>query len=478
MDMRKLIDLIETPEEIRAAIIDKVDKIPNEPDLQDVLRFTNKFALKKDVQAFSTGRNYKDRVTDVFLQALANADIDSNTVNKFLNKLTTDGILNEKLLLTPGQVHSYSQLIDPEWQGIFNKIKGELFEKLSGKIGEMGDVGKGEYLLDIISQHVKRRGAPGDLDVDGTKVELKAGENGRIGPAGSQALVGRFPEFWNAVKHLVPKKAGLIPKDSTALGKMFNLKMNMGSFTAFFENSKNVKFALGKALKMHFPNYDVSSIANSVVDGNGNIDGKKLKEEMLRAAFSSYRADKGFDGIIVMDENVTKFLYIGSEDQMIDSAKYVTVKFPSWVEQQSNCMKVTLNTGRAKVDAPEVQTPVGTPGVSNQASANFESSIEKFAQELANTYNISDPTVIGTITTMTMDAYMQGMPPNKIVGMLKKNIPELAGPKKEPADQPEDQPVEIASTAPATPAPGIGRQTRQSPQTAQTIEPIRPRRPG
>lgn len=432
----KIKDVIEDAEQVRAAIIDKVEKIPDEPDLMDVLKFTNKFALKKDVKAFTKTRNYKDLVSDVFLQALANAEIDSDTVNRFLQKLTTDGILNEKMLLTPGKVHSYSQLIDQEWQEVFNKIKGELFEKLSGKIGEMGDVGKGEYLLDIISQHVKRRGAPGDLDVDGTKVELKAGENGRIGPAGSQALVGRFPEFWNAVKHLVPPaKAKLIPEDSTELGKMFNLKIHMGSFTNFFENAKNVKFALSKALSMHFPNYNTKSIANSVVDGSGNIDGYKLKEEMLKAAFSSYSAAKGFDGIIVMDEEVTRFLYIGDEDQMVNSSRYMTVKFPSWVEQQSNCMKVTLNTGPSKVEAPDVQVPMGIPGQSDESSRAFEDSIEKFAQELASAYHISDPAVIGVITSITMDAYLEGVDPKKIIGILKKQVPELSAPKKPKAEK-------------------------------------------
>ena len=468
----KIKDVItEDAEEVRAAIIDKVEKIPDEPDLKDVLRFTNKFALKKDVKAFTKTRNYKDLVSDVFLQALANADIDSATVNKFLQKLTTDGILNEKLLLTPGAVHSYSQLIDQEWQEVFNKIKGELFEKLSGKIGEMGDVGKGEYLLDIISQHVKRRGAPGDLDVDGTKVELKAGENGRIGPAGSQALVGRFPEFWNAVKHLVPPaKAKLIPSDSTELGKMFNLKIHMGAFTNFFGDAKNVKFALSKALSMHFPNYNTKSIANKVVDGSGNIDGYRLKDEMLKAAFVSYRAAKGFDGIIVMDEEVTKFLYIGDEDQMLQSSKFMTVKFPSWVEQQSNCMKVTLNTGRAKIDVPDVQVPIGVPGQSDQSSQEFETKIEDFAQSLAAAHHITDPAVIGTITTITMDAYMQGIEPKKIINILKKEVPELSTPKK-----PTVAKTTPADATPAEPEPvSDSDELNKLKKNAGIVSPVKP----
>ena len=97
--------IIEDAEEIRAEIINKVEKIPDEVDLKDVLRFTNRYSLRGDVKAFSKARKYKDFVSDMFLQALANADIDADTVNKFLNKLNTDGILDEKLLLEIARTH-------------------------------------------------------------------------------------------------------------------------------------------------------------------------------------------------------------------------------------------------------------------------------------------------------------------------------------------------------------------------------------
>lgn len=465
--------IVEDAEEIRAAVIDKVNKIPDEADLRDVLKFTNKFAFKKDVQAFAKVRNYKDLISDTFLTALANAEIDSDTVNKFLTKLNSDGILNEKLLLTPGKVHRFSQLIDPEWQSVWNQIKGELFEKLAGTIGDLGYVGKGEYLLDIVSQKVKRRGAPGDLDVDGTKVEIKAGKNGRLGPAGSQPLVGRFPEFLNKVKHLVSEeKLAQIPEDgSTELGMMFNIKENMSGFSRFFENPKAVKFALNKALSMHFPNYATQSIANQVVDGSGNIDGTKLKQEMLRAAFSSYKAAKSFDGVIVMDESVTKFLYIGSEDDIATAAPFLSVSYPSWVEQQGNCIKVTLTMSSGKISAPDVQLPLNVPGQKDDASQNFENQIEEFIKLLAAEYNITDPATIGAMTTITMDAYMQGIEPKQIINLLRKEFPQLNAPKK-----PKTQ---AAAETPAEPDPAVDtNELDKIKKNAGITTPTKPTKPG
>lgn len=358
-DIRKLINIIEniehlgeTPEQVRSEIETKIEKIPDEGDLRDVLKFTNRYTIKGDVTKFATLRNYKDMVSGVILQALADADINESDVKKFLKKLSKDGILNSGLLLTPRKVHSYEDLIDPAYKNIFNSIKVDLFQKIYGKMGEMGDVGKGEYMLDIISPTVNRRGAPGDLDINGTKVELKAGENGRLGPAGSMSLAGRFQrEFLPVVKKLMPNKVRLITSPTE-----FNLKQNMSYFSEFFETAKNVKAALTVMLQMHYPDYNVKQIVDAVVDGSGNINGQKLKEQMLKASYSSYKDAKDFDGVIIMDSAITKFLYIESPDDIVAVAGSVNVAFPSWTDQQSNCMKITLSKGGRSIGTGDKTT--------------------------------------------------------------------------------------------------------------------------
>jgi hypothetical protein len=334
-------ELDEAPDDVRQAIQQRVEKIPDETDLLDVLKYTRKYSLKKDVEKFTTLRDYKDTVSSVFLKALADAELPDTQIKKFLKKLAADGILDEKRLMTPRQVHTTKDIIDDAYENVFDAIKTPVFRDISGKIGEMGDVGKGEYLLDILSPSVNRRGAPGDLDVNGVKVELKAGENGRIGPAGSQSLAGRFQrEFVPVLNKLMPRKK--IP-DPTA----FNPKLNMSDFTDFFEgDAKKVKTALAYMLEMHYPEgVDVKKIANTVVDSGGNINGQQLKREMLAASYQVYRDAKEFDGIIVMDKDITKFLYIGSADDARAVADSLVVSFPSWTDTQGNAMKITLAKG-------------------------------------------------------------------------------------------------------------------------------------
>ena len=331
----------ETPAEVRDQIEQKIGQIPDETDLRDILKFTNRYSIKKDVFSFADARKYKDIVSKTLLRALADADIAEDEVKDFLYVLSGPGILNHELLLTPGKPHSFESIIDSEFRGIFDKIKVDLYRDISGKIGEQGDVGKGEYLLDIMSPQVNRRGAPGDLDVNGTKVELKAGENGRLGPAGSISLVGRFErEFVPILNQLMPDKVGqpLKPTD-------FNPKQNMSTFSAYFDSADKVKAALTAMLQMHYPGYNVEEITDAVVDASGNINGQELKKQMLKASFTEYKKEKEFDGIIIMDNDVTKFLYVGSPEDMANSAGYVNPSFPSWTDTQSNAMKVTLAKG-------------------------------------------------------------------------------------------------------------------------------------
>ena len=367
-DLRKFINIVsEDPDTVRNQIEKRINKIPDESDLSDILKFTNRYGIKKDVDKFASLRQYKDMVSSVFLQALADANIPDAKVKKFLAQLSGAGILNEKLLLAPRKVHNYTDLIDPAYKDTFDAIKVDLFQKISGKIGEMGDVGKGEYMLDIISPNVKRRGAPGDLDIGGIKIELKAGKNGRLGPAGSQALVGRFArEYAPIIQKIQPDVP--VPTDSNSISEIFNPKLNMSSFGEFFGNdSKKVKLALKAMLKMHYASSVGDKIADAVVGGNGVIDGNLLKQEMLRASFDAYKGQKEFDGVIIMDSEVTGFLYIGSGDDMAAVANQLSVQFPSWVDTQGNAMKVTLSgtalkgARRASAAASAPAAPVAAP---------------------------------------------------------------------------------------------------------------------
>lgn len=469
--LRKLINILsEDPQELRQEIDKRVQKIPDESDLKDILKFTNKYSIKKDVEQFSSIRDYKGLVSSIFLEALANADFSDIEVKKFLNKLSNDGILDEKKLLTPRKLHSYAELIDKEFQPMFNAIKLDIFEKIAGKIGEKGDVGKGEYMLDIISTVVNRRGAPGDLDIDGTKVELKAGQNGRLGPAGSQAIVGRFArEFAPQIQKLQPNKQ--VPTDNESISAIFNPKLNMSAFSDFFDgNVKSIKAALTLLLNMHYPSVNIAPIVQAVVGTNGAIDGNELKKQMLKTSFNVYKAEKEFDGVIIMDSGVTGFLYVNSGDDLAAVADLLSVSFPSWTDTQGNCMKVTISgtalktAGKAagiapavkqKAAQPQTEIPTATPYPETKPQRKaLEDKAFQFATNFAAQRGVTDEDTISQIAYYALDLIEQGVPPEKIRTMLPNLIPQLQ------AQQPQQaQPAQQAQT-PVAEAKLFGRRRR------------------
>jgi hypothetical protein len=336
------IQLDESPAQVRASIIQKVNKIADEPDLMNILQYANQYAFKKDVGKLSDVKGYKENVSNIILQAIGKVQAPVTKVRAFLKQLATEGIIKEDLLLTPGAVHSMDQIVDTAYLPMFKAIQLDLFEKISGKMGEKGDVGKGEYLLSVLSPRIIRRGAPGDISIADVKVELKAGQSGRLGPAGSQALAGRFEEFLAAcvnAKLITPEASQTVVTNPVA----FNPSLNMSGFSQFFGN--NTAKALSIMLKMHYPSVNTDAIASACVKGNA-IDGTALKAKMLSASYFVYQKAKEFDGILLTDYGINKYLYIYTPDSAAAAAPFLTVKFPSWTDTQSNTIKITLK-GRA-----------------------------------------------------------------------------------------------------------------------------------
>jgi hypothetical protein len=338
------VSLLETPDQIRDQIIKKVSRIKDEDDLTNINKYANQYFFKKDVANLSKAKNYQDSVSDIILQAVGRVQGSTREIKAFLNAVATTGIIVENKLLSPGSIHSLESMIDPLYTKIFSQIKGDLYRKLSGvDLGDKGAVGKGEYLLSILSPNIVRRGAPGDIAIDNTKVEIKAGKNGRLGPAGSVSLIGRLPKF---ITKCI--RAGLLtqeyvdqnPPDPIALN--FKTKDNMIGFTSYFENDpKRILGALSIMIKMHYPSLDADAIAGACVTG-ASINGAALKKELLRAAYTVYQTAKGFDGILIADEEINNYLYINSSEGAAAAASLVTAGYPAWSGGQTDCVKVTL----------------------------------------------------------------------------------------------------------------------------------------
>jgi hypothetical protein len=340
--------VLETPDQVRDQIIKKVSKIKDEDDLTNINKFANQYFFKKDVANLSKVKNYQDSVSNIILQSVGKINASPKMVKEFLNALATTGILIENKLLTPGIVHSLATMIDPKYSEIFSQIQLDLFNKLSGvDLGDKGAVGKGEYLLSILSPSIVRRGAPGDINIDNTKVEIKAGKNGRIGPSGSVSLIGRLPKFIDKCV-----RAGILTQDFVNQNPpdpvSLSFKLDMSGFSNYFENDPTRVFrALSIMIKMHYPSLNSDDIATACITG-ATINGNSIKTEMLRSAYTVYQAVKGFDGILITDIGIEKYLYVNSADGAAAAAPLLIVGYPTWSSGQTDSIKVTLGKRPAK----------------------------------------------------------------------------------------------------------------------------------
>jgi hypothetical protein len=322
--------------DLKQQIINNIQKVDKLEDLSELLKFTNRFSIKPVVNKFSESRNYRDNIRDGILDSFSN-NLTEDEVNDLLLTIESDQLLHAKKILESTTLSSFETLVNPDYRDILKKVKVPLYRDISGKIGELGDVGKGEYFLDILSHQIHRRGAPGDLNICGEKVELKAGENGRLGPAGSMSLAGRFAREYLPILQKINSNIS-----DTVNPLDFNPKQNMECFSNHFNNRQQVVDALTELFKMHYPEYDVATMADTIVSDDGAISGNAIKSEMLKASFSVYKSAKEFDAILILDNDVTKFLYFDTAEKLASYSDFVSVSFPSWVDTQSNAMKITL----------------------------------------------------------------------------------------------------------------------------------------
>lgn len=183
------------------------------------------------------------------------------------------------------------------------------------------------------------------MDILGKKVELKAGKNGRLGPAGSISLTGRFGEFIEKClkAKLINPKINYNKLDETN----YNLNIKLQGFASLFGgDTAKLKAGLEIALKMHYPSINVKQAVNRVVVGN-TINGYALRAEMVSMAYSTYQAAKGFDGVLVLDETVSRYLYLNTPENAKASDPLLKIAWPGW-KGQSDCIKVTLISGAPK----------------------------------------------------------------------------------------------------------------------------------
>lgn len=160
--------------------------------------------------------------------------------------------------------------------------------------------GPGEFALAILSPKIKLKGAKGDIDVNGTPVEVKAGmtsSGGRLSPTkGTLGALHGNKEFWSSLFPDDPVKAAELAKVN---------KINANNYSAFLE-----KYGLDAKHS--------TAILNAIFKANGvqnivNAVGKKgssvTAADLLKIAVKNYGISQGDEHFLILQKNIRASLY-------------------------------------------------------------------------------------------------------------------------------------------------------------------------
>jgi hypothetical protein len=174
--------LVEDPK-IKSMVLRSLGKMPDDsPIFNDVYKQIVNKPLGNRLETYIRNRGDADAIRAVkwlvnAIPTVGNAQEVKEFISKFadpaFDPIDVEALAPEKAMSSPANLASI--VIDPFAKGLFDKI----FQEFGGKV----DAGPGEAALAILSPNITY-GSPGDIVINGKKVEVKAsrgsGKAGRI----------------------------------------------------------------------------------------------------------------------------------------------------------------------------------------------------------------------------------------------------------------------------------------------------------
>lgn len=236
-----------------------------------------------------------------FLEGLVDAiDKTEGTVEEkiaFAQTLGTADHIDTKALLQPLAGWSDWLIGTPFSQRLFDTMFNMPALKEDNK-------GPGEFALAILSPRITLKGAKGDIDVDGTPVEVKAGmtsSGGRLSPTeGTLGILYNNKEFWES----------LFPDDAVKAASCAKERVNANNYSAFLE-----KYALGPAeseriLSAIFKAPKLDAIISAAAKKGSGV----TAADLIAIAVKNYGVSQGDEHFLILQKDIRTSLYFYIDD--------------------------------------------------------------------------------------------------------------------------------------------------------------------
>lgn len=295
---------------IKQAVLDKIENLPETKDGRRILDRVQDILGKVD--AVDNLKAFASRVEDIGisdddvskavdqLTKLIGAAAQTTTVKdrEFFFKLwESDRLVKVDMMMQGGKVFNLSDLFE-----YYKKSKAVQYivNSLSKDAGY--GLGKGEFLLAVLSRRIQKAPGKGDLLIDGLSVEVKATDGGSPRFADQEVRVGAGYEQTRdelIKKYSQPQNEGEIAPIE-AIGGLKRTGLNIDDWIQIGLSVKDkAGFKADTEALLHkiFPEQDSTAILNAITSGKSGT----AKSEFANLTFNRYMDIKNDDSVLYIN---------------------------------------------------------------------------------------------------------------------------------------------------------------------------------
>jgi len=280
---------LEATDEEQAKLLDRIWKLLNSDTVGNNITNAFKSPMADELMPEKTKEAHRIQLTKI----LSQLDSDYASMNKFLKKLETGGVINIEQLKKP--VNTFSAVFDGDAVAI------KAFDVLKQYGVGQAQKGPGEFALAMLSNKIRLAEGDGDTEIEGIgKVEVKAavgssGAGGRLGHGGAgqaqqMATLEKYEENIPAtLERIRGSKGGSI--GISEFVKSLNAELDPS-------DSANRQLRQKIALELMKPNF--GPYANSIAETFGQTDPNVCIAEYVKQNFEWYKNRDNFDAYLLI----------------------------------------------------------------------------------------------------------------------------------------------------------------------------------
>src|SRR6056300_40753 len=280
---------LEATDEQQAKLLDRIWKLLNSEQVGNSITSAFKTPMADELMPEKTKEAHRIELTKI----LSQLDSDYASMNQFLKKLETGGVINIEQLKKP--VNSFNAVFGGDAVAI------KAFDALRQYGVGQAQKGPGEFALAMLSNQIRLAEGEGDTEIEGIgKVEVKAavgssGAGGRLGHGGASqqqqmATLEKYAEIIPVtLERIRASKGGSIGVSEFVKGLNAELDPT---------DSTNRQLRQKIALELLKPNF--GSYANSIAETFSQTDPNVVIAEYVKQNFEWYKNRDNFDAYLLI----------------------------------------------------------------------------------------------------------------------------------------------------------------------------------